>query len=440
MSLLVRVFQAVPLAAAMLLAACGGGSGSADGALARAAPTPVVIVDPPPPPPPVVASAEPDTALFVARAQQAICADRSNQVFLIDKKYALLARSGNCGDAAYAYELFGATPDVPLCSKADSIAGPQSSCKDDVLKALFDTMTANLGKADLGLGASHQVQQITFLPRDGTAVEFVIASADGFSGVHQARQIVIKDQATLAAVWREHSGPAPGGAGANDAVNDAVNNANGVGLPRIGAMPVVDFSTSMVIAVFAGDTGCRQFGIRRIHTANGRLLVAVENRDISSVALCVAVVSSPMQMVVVPRSDAGVDFIAFSDERLAYATLPTPRGAHAMTAGERSQLVKDQAAWIALWQVNGGTEAAPALDFSKKMVAAYFLGARPNLCYGLAVSGVFRANGRIGVGLVESIGGLSTICPAAIGFPYVMVVLDRSDEAVEFWRETRQLN
>ncbi|MDQ2990435.1 MAG: hypothetical protein M3R60_15170, partial [Pseudomonadota bacterium] len=60
---------------------------------------------------------------------------------------------------------FGATPQTVLCSVADSIAGPQTTCSDEQARALFDIIVANLDKGDLGLGSSHQVEAIVVPPK-----------------------------------------------------------------------------------------------------------------------------------------------------------------------------------------------------------------------------------------------------------------------------------
>lgn len=409
MSLFARVLTALPLAGTLLLASCGGGGGGSGLTNQQSGPG-IVIGEPNP------AAQAPVVAQFVTRAQQADCADLSNRLYVIDQKYAFMARTGRCGDAAYAYELFGATPQLPLCSKADSIAGPRVSCTDDKLKPMFDTIVANLDKADLGLGSSHKVEPISFAPRDGTRIAFDTVATDAFSSIHGARKLVLKDAAALDALWKEHT----------------------AGRSQAPAMPIVDFSKQMAIAVFAGDSaGCREFGIRRLLANGGKYVVEVEDRDINAVTMCVAAITAPMHMIVVDSSDVAVEFANFSAQRLPFVAVDGAGRTELSSAATR--VIKDSADWNALWKAHKPGAPAPAIDFAKQMVVAVFLGARPNGCNSVGIEGIYRASGKIGVNVVEFVAGPGVMCTQAIVFPYAMVTLDRSDEPVEFWQQTRQL-
>ena len=107
----------------------------------------------------------PVTSEFIARAQEASCADQRNRLFMIDKRMVFWDRAGSCADNAYGRTLFGATPQTVLCAVADSIAGPQITCNDEQVRALFDTIVANLDKSDLGLGSDHQVEALVIPPK-----------------------------------------------------------------------------------------------------------------------------------------------------------------------------------------------------------------------------------------------------------------------------------
>lgn len=146
----------VTLAAALALAGCGGGSG-AEPAPDKQAGQGVAVGEP--------NGAMPVTADFVARAQEAICADQRNRLFMIDKRMVFWERAGNCPDNAYGRTLFGSTPQSVLCSVTDSIGGPQTNCTDEQARALFNTIVANLDKSDLGLGSGHQVETMVVPPK-----------------------------------------------------------------------------------------------------------------------------------------------------------------------------------------------------------------------------------------------------------------------------------
>jgi hypothetical protein len=154
MSLTQYLIGAVALAGALSLGGCGGGYGAAPDQLAGQG---VAVGEP--------NGAVPASADFIAKAQQATCADQRNRLFVIDKRMVFWDRAGSCPDNAYARTLYGATPQALLCSVTDSIAGPQTSCTDEQSRALFSTILANLDKSDLGLGSSHQVEALIVPPK-----------------------------------------------------------------------------------------------------------------------------------------------------------------------------------------------------------------------------------------------------------------------------------
>jgi hypothetical protein len=103
-----------------------------------------------------------DLAPFKAVAKDTSCADVRNQLFVIDDQLVFWDIAGNCADASYSEILYGSTPDQVLCSLHDSIAGPVNDCQDEEYRAMFDIITANLDKPDLGLGPDHTVQPVPF--------------------------------------------------------------------------------------------------------------------------------------------------------------------------------------------------------------------------------------------------------------------------------------
>lgn len=98
-----------------------------------------------------------DLAPFEALARKADCAQSSNRLFVIDGQLVYWDRAGFCGDNAYAYTLYGETPDRVLCSLKDSFVGPRRACEEAV-RPLFETIVQHRTDADLGLGPGHDVQ------------------------------------------------------------------------------------------------------------------------------------------------------------------------------------------------------------------------------------------------------------------------------------------
>jgi len=103
-----------------------------------------------------------DLGPFRKMARAGACADIRNNLFLIDDQLVFWDRAGECSDAAYAQSLYGGSFGESLCVFHDSIAGPVRSCSDPAYEGLFDTITANLDKPDLGLGSEHTVVEVQF--------------------------------------------------------------------------------------------------------------------------------------------------------------------------------------------------------------------------------------------------------------------------------------
>jgi hypothetical protein len=411
MTMFGRVFGAVPLAGMMLLASCGGGGDTAGPQDQQASPG-IAVGEPSPNAGALV------TTQFVARAQEESCADTRNRLFVIDNKQVFWDRSGNCTDNAYARRLFGATPEALLCASSDSIAGPRTSCSDDKARAMFDIIVKNLDQADLGLGSAHKVEAVPFLPKDGTGIMFSSLVEHAFSGVHSARNVVIKDEAAWARLWAEHASgntPAP-------------------------ALPKVDFSKNMLLGVFAGEkgSGCRQVGVIKVAVSGGKIAVEYEERDLSMVALCIQAISAPANVVVVPRSDAEVVFAKVTPEHLAFQNVD--QSTRSQIRGPQNVVIKDAATFSALWTAHtGNTVPEPVIDFQRHMVLGSFLGKRMNGCYSTDIMNVYRTGQKITVQRVDWEPGEGLVCTLAIVSPAHLVKIERSEDPVEFTSQIQTL-
>lgn len=225
---------------------------------------------------------------FQAMARAASCSETRNRLFIIDGKQVLWDHAGKCADAAYGQTLFGARPDAVLCTSGDTIAGPRTSCLDAASLGMFETIVKNLDKADFGLGSAHKVERVDFLPKAGTAMPFERVVADGYSGVTQKKNVVIKDEAAWARLWTEHNAgrtPAP-------------------------ALPKVDFSNKMLVGVFLGNTvNCSTIAIPRVVAGADTVKVEVEERVLQTFAVCAAVLTQPMEVVAIDRTGIPVEFV-----------------------------------------------------------------------------------------------------------------------------------
>lgn len=102
------------------------------------------------------------TADFVAMAKAAECREIHNRLFLIDGKNMLWDVAGNCPGMSPVVKLYSTTPSDLLCSQTGMEFGTITVCQVASARDMFNTITRNLDKPDLGLGAAHQVRRINF--------------------------------------------------------------------------------------------------------------------------------------------------------------------------------------------------------------------------------------------------------------------------------------
>ncbi len=273
-----HITRCLPLLGALFLAACGGGGGTTTQTAASGAQG--IAVGEPPPGGPVK-----EEFIKMARGETA-CADRFNRLYIIDGKQVFWQVAGNCGDASYSNVLFGLTPKDLQCSNADSIAGPRTSCADTSQRPLFDTIIQNLDKPDLGLGAAHKVEYVPFLPGEGP-IGFDKLANEQMSGVHTPENVVLRDNDSFQKFW------------------------NTVYQPRspVPALPKIDFSRKMVIAVASGYGNlCNFVAIDKVSVSGDALLVNYHVVQPAEGIACAMIATSPVAMVVVDRIDAKVNF------------------------------------------------------------------------------------------------------------------------------------
>jgi protease stability complex PrcB-like protein len=77
------------------------------------------------------------------------------------------------------------------------------------------------------------------------------------------------------------------------------------------------------------------------------------------------------------------------------------RGAHSNVDGPRQAVVRTPAEWTALWRAHDYDTPAPAVDFSREMVVAVFMGSRPTAGYTVEIVSVKEAGGSLVVSYRE---------------------------------------
>ena len=123
-------------------------------------------------------SPELNATAFIAIAKEASCANLRNRLFVIDQKHVFWDKASSHPNAAFSQVLYGNTPQIILCSSADSARGPRTFYNDEDYRTLFETIVQNLDKPDLGLNSWHQVQQVTVPRRVNESIPFAAVQFD----------------------------------------------------------------------------------------------------------------------------------------------------------------------------------------------------------------------------------------------------------------------
>ena len=93
----------------------------------------------------------------------------------------------------------------------------------------------------------------------------------------------------------------------------------------------------------------------------------------------------------------------------------------------RQVLVRSSAELKTLWQQHAPDRPAPAIDFSKEMIVAVFMGSRPNAGFSTAIVSATAAAGVLLVRYTETRPGSDVVAAQIITFPYHIVAIPRAD-------------
>lgn len=224
-----------------------------------------------------------DTAPFVKLAQEAHCTDRYNRLYVIDRNYVFWNSAGTCDDASFAMRLYKRSADKPVCWHGDSVGGVQTSCTDEQEGAFFAHLIKHADASNLGLDASHTVEKVDLGPQ---AYAWIGIDKRDLSFAPMNRNLVIRDAAEWAALWKQHAPDEPA--------------------------PSVDFASKMVIAVFGvgGPDLCHSTSITAMTLDSSKLVVV--RTDISpgdAKIACLTSISMPAHIVTVDRVDVPVEFV-----------------------------------------------------------------------------------------------------------------------------------
>jgi hypothetical protein len=273
-------------------------------------------------------------------------------------------------------------------------------------------------------GGSTTAQTTALLPGPAIAVgephpqptvsvrDFELLPFEPGSGITKAQNVVIRDSAALGTLWAAHMG-------------------NYVPVPP---MPKIDFNEKMLVGVFVGQLthGCGTANIHHLRNEGAKVTVAY---SVSTAApeVCAAVMGSPAALAIVDRSDAPVEFTATAGTDIPLATIDHSQVSGVHTA--RNAIVKDQAAWEALWAEHHRSTVAPSVDFTRNMVVAAFNGPGDG-CAGISLASALRSGPVVTIRRKVTVPGPEIACTKIATSPAHMVVMEKTSDQVVFANET----
>ena len=239
----------------------------------------------------------------------------------------------------------------------------------------------------------------------------------GYTGISTERKVVVKDADAFAKLWAEH---------ASNTIPAA-------------PQPAVDFKTKMVVAVYSGllNNGCGGgITLNYLRDEGTKIVVSYDisvKQSAPNVA-CIMVMGSPGALAVVDRSDAQVEFVKEAPTPVEVTDIDQSNHSNISTA--RNVIVKDEAAWIALWTEHNPSAKAPVVDFTRNMVVATFRGQQNGGCHAVALGNAARAGNIVRVNRILNVPGPLVLCTKDITTPSHMVSMEKTDDKVIFASQT----
>jgi len=89
-------------------------------------------------------------------------------------------------------------------------------------------------------------------------------------------------------------------------------------------------------------------------------------------------------------------------------------------------LVRTEAEWTKLWNQHSPDRPRPAVDFSKEMVVAVFMGSRPNAGFSTTITEATVANGALLVRYKETAPASVAVSAQILTFPYHVVAISKA--------------
>jgi hypothetical protein len=113
------------------------------------------------------------------------------------------------------------------------------------------------------------------------------------------------------------------------------------------------------------------------------------------------------------------------------------KGDHSLFAAGRQAIVRTPAEWSALWREHAGERPQPAVDLSREMIVAVFLGSRPTAGFRIEIVGVDEKGGDVVVRYRETRPSPGGLTAQVLTSPYHLVAVARRPGQVRFERVER---
>jgi len=131
-----------------------------------------------------------------------------------------------------------------------------------------------------------------------------------------------------------------------------------------------------------------------------------------------------------------INLLAVLVAAMLQGTVPPVRsldkGTHSEVSAARQVTIRDREAWLSLWRAHGSSRPLPAVDFSREMVVAVFLGSRPTAGYAVEIVGYRQAGDAIVVQYRETAPAPDAITAQVIVSPYDVVAIPKRTGNVTF--------
>lgn len=108
------------------------------------------------------------------------------------------------------------------------------------------------------------------------------------------------------------------------------------------------------------------------------------------------------------------------------------KGANSNIDDRLTASARSAAEWAALWKKHNYDKPAPAVDFSKEMIVAVFMGSRPTAGFAVDITSAAEREGKLVVSYRETRPGGGAITAQVLTSPYHIVAVPKSALAVVF--------